>query len=138
MKSSFFLELYKMQGIAACRPFSQLCSQMQSWSKKQADSENTCLTFRHFCFKVLAPHCSKTLKKLTWSLFKVITTLSLKKWVALKRAFGFAETVANYLELVYLVTALVPSDTACLASSPGSRRRTAVWISRDVMVERLL
>ena len=31
-----------------------------------------------------------------------------------------------YLELVYLVTALVPSLTACLASSPGSSRRTAV------------
>ena len=43
-----------------------------------------------------------------------------------------------YLLLVYLVTALVPSDTACLASSPGSRRRTAVCTSRDVMVERLL
>uniref|UniRef100_A0A8D0FUL3 Core Histone H2A/H2B/H3 domain-containing protein n=1 Tax=Strix occidentalis caurina TaxID=311401 RepID=A0A8D0FUL3_STROC len=40
--------------------------------------------------------------------------------------------------LVYLVTALVPSETACLASSPGSRSRTAVWISREVMVERLL
>ena len=40
-----------------------------------------------------------------------------------------------YLELVYLVTALVPSDTACLASSPGRRRRTAVWISREVMVD---
>ncbi|XP_015416975.1 PREDICTED: histone H3.v1 [Myotis davidii] len=40
---------------------------------------------------------------------------------------------APHLELVYLVTALVPSDTACLASSPGSSRRTAVWISRDVM-----
>ncbi|KAF3815399.1 hypothetical protein GH733_016781 [Mirounga leonina] len=50
-----------------------------------------------------------------------------------------AGAVANvHLELVYLVTALVPSDTACLASSPGSSRRTAVWISRDVMVERLL
>ena len=36
-----------------------------------------------------------------------------------------------------LVTALVPSLTACLASSPGSKRRTAVWISRLVMVERL-
>ncbi|XP_034546200.1 uncharacterized protein LOC117817569 [Notolabrus celidotus] len=36
-----------------------------------------------------------------------------------------------YLELVYLVTALVPSDTACLASSPGSSRRTAVWISLE-------
>ncbi|KAK8372437.1 hypothetical protein O3P69_019850, partial [Scylla paramamosain] len=35
-----------------------------------------------------------------------------------------------YLEEVYLVTALVPSETACFASSPGRRRRTAVWISR--------
>ena len=43
-----------------------------------------------------------------------------------------------YLELVYLVTALVPSETACLASSPGRRSLTAVWISREVMVERLL
>eukprot|EP00887_Chlorella_sp_A99_P003628 scaffold7.g3628.t1 len=33
---------------------------------------------------------------------------------------------------VNLVTALVPSLTACLASSPGSTRRTAVWISRLV------
>ncbi|XP_028911340.1 uncharacterized protein LOC100093305 [Ornithorhynchus anatinus] len=52
------------------------------------------------------------------------------------KAFGFVErevSLAVYLELVYLVTALVPSDTACLASSPGSSRRTAVWISRDVM-----
>ena len=43
-----------------------------------------------------------------------------------------------YLELVYLVTALVPSETACLANSPGSRSRTAVWISRLVMVLLLL
>ncbi|XP_038624361.1 uncharacterized protein LOC119946953 [Tachyglossus aculeatus] len=52
---------------------------------------------------------------------------------ALKRQgrtlYGFV-----YLELVYLVTALVPSDTACLASSPGSSRHTAVWTSRDVMM----
>ena len=41
----------------------------------------------------------------------------------------------SYLELVYLVTALVPSDTACLANSPGRRRRTAVWISREVIVD---
>ncbi|XP_059190855.1 uncharacterized protein LOC131973035 [Centropristis striata] len=59
---------------------------------------------------------------------------------ALKRQgrtlYGFgAGGAAVYLELVYLVTALVPSDTACLASSPGSSRRTAVWISLDVMVE---
>lgn len=31
-----------------------------------------------------------------------------------------------YLELVYLVTAFVPSLTACLASSPGSSNLTAV------------
>ena len=43
-----------------------------------------------------------------------------------------------YLDDVYLVTAFVPSLTACLASSPGSRRRTAVWISRLVIVERRL
>ena len=43
-----------------------------------------------------------------------------------------------YLELVYFVTALVPSDTACFANSPGSRRRTAVWISLEVMVDLLL
>lgn len=38
----------------------------------------------------------------------------------------------------YLVTALVPSETACLASSPGRMRRTEVWISRDEMVDFLL
>ena len=36
------------------------------------------------------------------------------------------------------VTALVPSDTACFASSPGSSRRTAVWISLDESVDFLL
>lgn len=60
--------------------------------------------------------------------------------VALKRAdwCDCPCVVVVYLELVYLVTALVPSLTACLASSPGSRRRTAVWISRLVIVERRL
>ena len=43
-----------------------------------------------------------------------------------------------YLEEVYLVTALVPSETACLANSPGRRSLTAVWISREVMVDLLL
>lgn len=33
------------------------------------------------------------------------------------------------------MTALVPSDTACLASSPGRIRRTDVWISLDEMVD---
>ena len=43
------------------------------------------------------------------------------------RFFRFLSNEASiYLELVYLVTALVPSLTACLASSPGKRRRTAV------------
>ena len=32
---------------------------------------------------------------------------------------------------VYFVTALVPSDTACLASSPGSTSRTLVCTSRE-------
>lgn len=31
-----------------------------------------------------------------------------------------------YFELVYFVTALVPSLTACLANSPGNNKRTAV------------
>ncbi len=39
---------------------------------------------------------------------------------------------------VNLVTALVPSLTACLDSSPGRMRRIAVWISRDVTVGFLL
>ena len=55
----------------------------------------------------------------------------------------------------YLVTALVPSETACLASSPGRMRRTLntirkkrnwlvmkatyeVWISREEIVDFLL
>ena len=43
-----------------------------------------------------------------------------------------------YFDEVYLVTALVPSETACLASSPGRSRRTAVWTSRDEIVDFLL
>lgn len=34
--------------------------------------------------------------------------------------------------------ALVPSLIACFDSSPGRMRRTAVWISRDEMVDFLL
>ena len=37
-----------------------------------------------------------------------------------------------------LVTALVPSTTACLASSPGRRSLTAVWTSLDERVCLLL
>ena len=36
------------------------------------------------------------------------------------------------------VTAFVPSETACFASSPGKTKRIAVWTSRDVSVWRLL
>lgn len=43
-----------------------------------------------------------------------------------------------HLDEVYLVTAFVPSETACFASSPGSNRRTAVCTSRLVIVDRLL
>ena len=64
------------------------------------------------------------------------------------------ETTAYFVEDEYFVTALVPSETACLASSPGRMRRTLrvvstkkrcvlvstyeVWISRDEMVDFLL
>jgi hypothetical protein len=34
-----------------------------------------------------------------------------------------------------LVTDLVPSEMACLESSPGRIRRTDVWISREEMVD---
>lgn len=52
---------------------------------------------------------------------------------------GSSDEQTLYLvELEYLVTALVPSDTACLASSPGRMRRTEVWISREEMVDFLL
>jgi hypothetical protein len=37
-----------------------------------------------------------------------------------------------------LVTDLVPSEMACLDNSPGRINLTAVWISREEMVDRLL
>jgi hypothetical protein len=46
--------------------------------------------------------------------------------------------VLYLLEEEYLVTALVPSETACFASSPGRISLTEVWISRDEMVDFLL
>ena len=60
------------------------------------------------------------------------------EWGAISFSINSGKVYYIYLELVYLVTALVPSDTACLASSPGSSKRTAVWNSLDVIVERLL
>ena len=58
--------------------------------------------------------------------------------MVLKRTFVIEIEISIYLDEVYLVTALVPSDTACLANSPGRRSLTAVWISREVMVDLLL
>ena len=58
--------------------------------------------------------------------------------VALKRAVVCKCRARLYFEVVYFVTALVPSLTACFASSPGRRRRTAVCISRLLMVDFLL
>ena len=64
-------------------------------------------------------------------------TLSVDETHVPTDVLGSAARVA-YEDEVYLVTALVPSDTACLASSPGRARRTAVWISREVRVPFLL
>ena len=60
-----------------------------------------------------------------------------KDLVALKRAVCLdVSQVPVYLELVYLVTALVPSEPACLASSPDCRGMTLdLW---EVMVDFLL
>ena len=58
--------------------------------------------------------------------------------IAWQRARRLPEARLRAYEEVNLVTALVPSDTACLASSPGRMRRTAVWISRLVTVGFLL
>ena len=85
--------------------------------------------------------CTMTLCFLSWqlnSIVMLVNTLT-KGWLSLKgQGFdGFGQWTI-YLELVYLVTALVPSETACLASSPGNRSLTEVWISRDVMVDLLL
>ena len=52
--------------------------------------------------------------------------LFLEYLVAFRKAVGKRFLADVYLELVYLVTALVPSETACLANSPGRIRRTAV------------
>jgi len=43
--------------------------------------------------------------------------------------------VTVYFAAENFVTDLVPSEMACLASSPGRMRRTEVWISRDEMVD---
>ena len=39
---------------------------------------------------------------------------------------------------MYLVTALVPSLTVCLANSPANNNRTDVWTSRLEIVDRQL
>lgn len=64
--------------------------------------------------------------------------LFLEVVVALKRAVGFFVTNTFYLDVVYFVTAFVPSLTACFANSPGRRSRTAVCTSRLEIVDFLL
>jgi hypothetical protein len=65
-----------------------------------------------------------------------------EKWVDFKNPGLAGHQKVYILQTVYaeenLVTALVPSETACLASSPGNMRRTAVWISREESVAFLL
>ena len=70
--------------------------------------------------------------QLLWSIFWCKTPVSVLPLQCVR------QPRAPYEDEVYLVTALVPSDTACLASSPGRARRTAVWISREVSVPFLL
>lgn len=53
--------------------------------------------------------------------YAIVTPL---RCVALKKAFCVQQGI--YFELVYLVTAFVPSLTACFASSPGRRSLTDV------------
>ena len=50
------------------------------------------------------------------------------RWVVFRENLGTTKSV----------TALVPSETACLANSPGKINRTDVWISLDVTVGFLL
>ena len=64
--------------------------------------------------------------------------IAFQKIVSLNKGFFNIFQINIYLDEVYLVTALVPSETACFASSPGRSSLTAVWISRDVMVDLLL
>ena len=74
----------------------------------------------------------KTLQNVSEDKYRVF----FKRFVVLKKTvLGVPTRGEIYLLLVYLVTALVPSETACFANSPGSKSRTAVWISRDEMVD---
>ena len=61
----------------------------------------------------------------------------IKEELSLCLSYLTKETLGNHSDAhaeEYLVTALVPSETACLASSPGRRSLTAVWTSRDERV----
>ena len=56
-----------------------------------------------------------------------ISQARILEWGAIAFSVNSGKAYYIYLELVYLVTALVPSDTACLASSPGSSKRMVVY-----------
>ena len=71
-------------------------------------------------------------------------TITTHKYTIRKLFWGWARdcqqhqsTINNTREQgnVHLVTDLVPSEIACLASSPGRIRRNDVWISRDEIVD---
>lgn len=103
------------------------------------------INFLFFCWEII-PHGSSEIMRQcrsTW-LGAFISTLNGDSWNDFKGVCSadvqtiLPFTFVIHFELVYLVTALVPSDTACFASSPGNKRRTAVCTSRLVIVERLL
>ena len=75
----------------------------------------------------------RTLKP--YLIIKLLQNVFWKVWLYRK---PFLLIRVFYLELEYLVIALVPSLTACLASSPGRINRTEVWTSRDEIVDLLL
>ena len=98
------------------------------------------IKINHFCIIHNKP-CTATKNLLRITCLNLIIKNLFVKYGGSKKNRLFLDIpdcVVIYLELVYLVTALVPSETACLASSPGRRSLTAVWISREVMVDLLL
>ena len=116
-----------------------------SLAKPAARLEQTMKISQHPDHHLLLPPGSFSRPSQGCKLLWIIAVMFIQRWLPICAcAEGLVlngpigEVTSSYLELVYLVTALVPSETACLASSPGSSRRTAVWISREVMVERLL
>mgnify|MGYP000467985765 CR=1 FL=1 len=94
------------------------------------------LCFNHFYHQCLRFHVRAATNHLGIILNKQFVFLG---YVGpLKGPFGGTPAWTIYFDVVYLVTAFVPSLTACLANSPGRRRRTAVCTSRLLIVDFLL